>query len=495
MGAIEEVYEDLDDDVPEEEFREAVEAKAEQMGGLADDETAAMLVAHELGDKAVTGVADVEAGMDDVGFLAQVCSVGELREFERDTDQQTTVEEGAAEDEESTGTVLNADVADETGRIRVTFWDDHARSACEELEVGQTLRISGRATEGYSGVEVSVDRVEHEPDADIDVDLSDDYNVEDLAMGLSDVTLVGTLLSTDPVRTFDRDDGSEGSVSNLVLGDQTGRVRVTLWDERAALVEDLEAGATLELVGGYVRERDGEIELHVGDRGRIEAVEEAVTYVPDATAIDAVELGSTVDLAGVVRSSESKNTFERDDGSDGQVRNISIQDDTGEIRVALWGDLADRDIGPGDQILAGDVEIKDGWQDEKEASAGWQSTVVKLDDAATVETGELSNSSSASETGDGDDPTGLDAYATDGDSTAASETAASSTDSDSVTESPGDGDAGEFTGVVVQSGDPIILDDGEETLTVDVDADVTLGEELTVQGEYRDGQLVVENLV
>ena len=41
MGTIEDVYEDLDADVSEAEFREAVEEKIEQMGGLADvDDTA-----------------------------------------------------------------------------------------------------------------------------------------------------------------------------------------------------------------------------------------------------------------------------------------------------------------------------------------------------------------------------------------------------------------------------------------------------------------------
>ncbi|PSP51475.1 replication factor A, partial [Halobacteriales archaeon QH_7_68_42] len=50
MGAIEDVYEDLETDVSEEEFREAVEEKVEQMGGLADEETAAMLLAHELNE-------------------------------------------------------------------------------------------------------------------------------------------------------------------------------------------------------------------------------------------------------------------------------------------------------------------------------------------------------------------------------------------------------------------------------------------------------------
>ncbi len=221
MSAIEDVHEELDADVSAEEFEEMVAEKVEEMGGLADDETAAMLVAHELEDEGgeVESVADVEPGMDDVKFVAKLVSIGEKRTFERDGDQPD-------------GQVVNTEVADESGRIRLSLWDEMAESALEELEEGDVLRIAGRPKEGYNGVEVSADKAEIDPDVEIDVSLSDSYTVEELSMGLSDVTLVGKLLDVDDdYRTFDRDDGTEGRVGNVAIGDETGRIRVTLWDE------------------------------------------------------------------------------------------------------------------------------------------------------------------------------------------------------------------------------------------------------------------------
>ncbi|MFB6155368.1 MAG: OB-fold nucleic acid binding domain-containing protein, partial [Haloferacaceae archaeon] len=240
MGVIEDVYGDLDTDVSFEEFEAAVKEKVEQMGGLADEETAAMLIAHELEDQEVSGVADVEPGMDEVKFLAKVVSVGEVRTFERDGDQED-------------GRVVNVEVADETGQIRVTFWDEKADAVAEELEVGQVLRIKGRPKDGFNGVEVNVDTVEPDDDAEVEVDVGGTLTVEDLSLGRSDVNLVGTVLDTDTVRTFDRDDGSEGRVANFVVGDETGRVRVTLWDEMADRAEELDPGQTVEVVDGYVR--------------------------------------------------------------------------------------------------------------------------------------------------------------------------------------------------------------------------------------------------
>jgi replication factor A1 len=494
------VYEDLEADVSLEEFREAVADKVEQMGGLADEETAAMLVAHELEDGGAGGevdaIADVEPGMEEVKFLGKITRVGELRTFER-------------EGEDDDGCVVNVEVADETGTIRCAFWDDAARNAVEELATGDVLRIKGRPKEGYNGVEINVDRAEGDQDADVDVQLQDAYAIDDLSLGLSDVNCKGLVLDTEPVRTFDRDDGTEGRVANLVIGDQTGRVRVTLWDEKADIATEIAPGTAVEVVDGYVRERDGDLELHVGDRGAVEELDETIEYDPDATPIDAVEIGQTVDLAGVVRAVDPKRTFERDDGSEGQVRNVRVQDETGDIRVALWGDKADAEIAPGDEVALADVEIQDGWQDDLEASAGWRSSVTVLDDGNVTDApgpdagrsdGRSQSESPSESSSKSDGATGLDSFA-DGTSAEASDRrtqesdgvveAGADADSDSDTES---GETVAFTGTVVQAGKPVVLDDGEETISVETDADVHLGQQVTVRGVLREGRLDADDV-
>jgi replication factor A1 len=149
--------------------------------------------------------------------------------------------------------------------------------------------------------------------------------------------------------------------------------------------------------------------------------------------------------------------------------------------VALWGEKADLDIGPGDEVLFADVEIQEGWQDELEASAGWRATVVPLGDGETavVETGEDATEE-VTESGSAN----LESFA-DGEGPAV--TLEGETDSESH-----GGTTVEFTGVVVQAGDPIILDDGQRTVTVERDLDVVRGETVTLSGELSDGRLIPE---
>jgi len=484
MGSIADIYGDLETDVSEEEFREAVEEKVEQMGGLADEETAAMLLAHELNEGEVETVADIEPGMDEVKFLAKVLAIGDLKTFERD-------------DEDEDGRVINVEAAAEPARVRLAFWDGQRVDIdAGMLSVGDVLRVKGRPKDGYNGLEVSVDKAEPDDDATIDVEPGDGSTIDSLTMGQSDVSLRGLVLDTDSVRTFDRDDGSEGRVSNLTLGDETGRVRVTLWDDQADRATELEPGTAVEVVDGYVRQRDGSLELHVGDGSAVDEIDETVAFEPDADPIEGVEIDQTVDIAGVVRSADPKRTFDRDDGSEGQVRNVRIQDGTGDIRVALWGDKADKEIAPGDEVLAADVGIQDGWQDDVEASANWNSTVVVLDDGATTP------STPASESDDGH--AGLSEFADDGGSGAGVDTESASAGNGASSDSGGaasDGAGGttaaeriEFTGTVVQTGDPVVLDDGEETMSVETGERVQLGQQLTVRGTLDGDRLDAEDV-
>ena len=492
MGVIADVYDDLDTDVPLEEFRAAVEDKVEQMGGLADEETAAMLIAHELKDEEVNGIADIEPGMDEVKFLGKIVSIGELRTFERDDED--------AED----GYVVNMEVADSTGRIRISMWDQQAVSAVGDpegeqygqLDVGDVLRIAGRPKDGYNGVEVSVDKAEPDDGAEVDVEVLDVHRVEDLTLGLSDVNLKGKILDVGTVRTFDRNDGSEGRVSNIAVGDPTGRIRVTMWDEKADRVEELSSGDSVEIVDGYVKERDGSLELHVGSRGAVEPVDEDIEYVPETTDIGGVEIGQTVDIAGAVIEADEKRTFDRDDGSQGQVRNIRLKDESGDIRVALWGDKADKEIELADQVLVTDAEIQDGWQDDLEASGGWQSTVSVLESGSGGGPADTPTQTTEREAEAAAAAGGLSAFedgGAAGESASAGDSSEPTDDSES-TDNDGAGEIVEFTGTVVQTGNPVVLDNGSETRSVETNDNLRLGEEVTVRGSETEETINADEL-
>lgn len=459
MGVIEDAYENLEADVSLEDFRSAVEAKVDEMAGLADAETAALLVAHELDENRVRSIGNLTPELAEAKFLAKVRKVGEHRTFQRDDGEE--------------GHVVNVEAMDETGSVRLAFWDDHAKAIQEEgLEPGTVLRVKGRPKDGMHGLEVSVEQAEPAPDAEIDVEIDGVQPIESLTVGQSGVTLQGRVLDCEPVRTFERDDGETGRVSNLLLGDETGRIRVTLWDDRAEVVEELSPDDVIELTDGSVRERDEKPEVHIGSRGDISVIDADIQFHPTTSSIATLEPGDVVDVAGVIRSTDAKRTFERDDGSDGQVRNVRLQDETGDVRVALWGEAADRELAPGDTIWLGDVEVRDGWQDDIELSVGWQTSMAKVDLATVTVTAATPATAEEAE----------------------EESPSLSSFKDESGSEQKDGEAVTFQGTVVQTGTPLILDDGDEAVSVETDADVILGQEITVHGTQYEDRIVAEEV-
>ena len=366
--SLSEIYEELDLEVDEEEFRERVEDKVEQMGGLCDEPTAAKLVAHELEEDRVYDIADITAEKDEVRFVGKVTSVGEPKEFERDEGED--------------GMVANVRVRDETGEIRVALWDEYAASV-EELEKGDVLKVKGAPKDGWNGgVEINAREIEIDEDEEFEVDVDASEGAVEagkVSAGASDVTVVGRVLETSEPRTFDRDDG-EGKVANIVVGDETGWVRVALWDDRADDVSSLGSGDVVRVRDGYARERDGGVEVNVGSRGNVERVKEEelddeVEFHPDPTPVADLQLDESFDVAGVVTDTGETRTFDRDDGSQGKVRNVRLRDETGEVRVALWGEKADMSFAPGDEVAVLNMLVKEGWNDGVEGSVNWNSTV------------------------------------------------------------------------------------------------------------------------
>jgi len=76
---------------------------------------------------------------------------------------------------------------------------------------------------------------------------------------------------------FTRRDWTEGKLASLLVSDESGTLRVLLWDNKVELVEGgkIQREQTIRMSHGYVREGlDGKPELHLGQRGSIKVIKE-----------------------------------------------------------------------------------------------------------------------------------------------------------------------------------------------------------------------------
>jgi replication factor A1 len=344
-----------------------VQQKVEDMSGLCDEKTAALLVAHELGIDTVVQIAQIDGQTRTVAFVGKLTRVSPTREFSRDGD---------------VGYVANLVVSDATGSIRVVLWNDLAQHV-EELQIGQTLKIAGVARDGPYGIEVNAREIEVDESV-VKTEMEFPKGPERIAgliAGLNGVDVSGVILEVDPVRTFSKRDGSVGKVTNVTIGDETGRVRVTLWDDIAENVADFVSGDVLDIKNGYTRERFGRLEVHVGNRGALQKGTGHIEFVEKIIPIRDVQVEILCTVVGIIEEVGALREFTRNNGSAGKVRNVVVSDESGKIRVALWGDkaLAISEEDTQSQITLRDCMPKNGLNNQLELSVDWRSGLCLAD--------------------------------------------------------------------------------------------------------------------
>jgi len=96
--------------------------------------------------------------------------------------------------------------------------------------------------------------------------------------GKADVT--ATVISKEEPRTWEKF-GKQGKVTNAVIKDETGQIKLTLWNDEGDAVG---VGDVIKITNGYVNEWQGEMQLTAGKFGKIEVLEKGTGAVPEGDA-------------------------------------------------------------------------------------------------------------------------------------------------------------------------------------------------------------------
>jgi len=116
-----------------------------------------------------------------------------------------------------------------------------------------------------------------------------EYTIKEIQQRTYGVKLTAKILNKFDVRVFTKN-GQEHRVFSLIIGDSTGRVRLTIWDE---LVIDqcilFPEGTVITIENGYTRENNGFFELHVGSKAKITKEDKELDLAPKKRLKDVAE--------------------------------------------------------------------------------------------------------------------------------------------------------------------------------------------------------------
>jgi len=150
-----------------------------------------------------------------------------------------------------------------------------AKSSGKEVEEIERLIEAKRAKlSGLISKEGAAQIVASELGINLD---KEKVKVEELSNGLKRINIVGKIINLFPIREFEKN-GRKGKVANFLLADDTGSVRVVLWDtNHIKLLEnrEIKEGDVVEISNAGLRNG----ELHLGGFSDIKKSQEIIENV------------------------------------------------------------------------------------------------------------------------------------------------------------------------------------------------------------------------
>ncbi len=265
------------------------------------------------------------------------------------------------------GKVCNVTLADNTGEIRIALWTENIKHL-KNISEGDIVNVSDvDIKDGYSGLEATMrprSKFEKVTDANpIDFPEYEENitSISDIKADDTEVNVIARITKIPAIRTYNKN-GKEGKVGSLELQDATGTISYTLWNNNVDLIESLELhdGDTVKILQAQVRERNGEISLSHWDGRLIKGEYDVPEFHHKLSKIGDLDDGDTdIAIMGVVSKIQDIRKFIRkSDNTEGQLRNFELMDDTGSMRITLWGDNADLNINKRDIVKLIGVNVK-----------------------------------------------------------------------------------------------------------------------------------------
>ena len=142
--------------------------------------------------------------------------------------------------------------------------------------------------------------------------------VKDLQARQGKIDIDLDVVDVGEVREFEKF-GKKGRVANAVAKDETGDIKLTLWNED---IDKIKGGEKIKITNGYVSEWQGELQLGTGKFGTLEVIgesketKEEMTAPPDEAEDKKIYEKAEENLKKIEEKLEEKPSLDEEDVKD-----------------------------------------------------------------------------------------------------------------------------------------------------------------------------------
>jgi replication factor A1 len=188
--------------------------------------------------------------------------------------------------------IFEGELADETGKISYTAWEDFGLQAGETVTIGNAgVREWDERPELNLGESTDIER--EETTLEVPFDVGGDATLAGLEPGDRGINVEVTVLECE-TKTINGRDGETEILSGEV-GDETGRLPFTDWEPRP----EIEEGASVRIENTFIREFRGVPSVNVSEFSTVEPLDRPVdvsSTAPRYSIRDAIDTGGLYDV-------------------------------------------------------------------------------------------------------------------------------------------------------------------------------------------------------
>ncbi|MCF2138999.1 MAG: DUF2240 family protein [Candidatus Lokiarchaeota archaeon] len=349
------------------EIKEKIQEQIQELSGLIDEEGAIVIVAKNLGvdlkenQNAASLDADQKIGEltanKNANIVGRIVNIGDVKTFSKKDGTQ--------------GSLLPFFLEDTSGMIRCIAWGEFNTQIANEsgFTKGEILRIVNgfvKHDRNQKSLEIHIgskSRIQLQPD-NVDNRLIPKKNngnikitkIIDLSLSLPFVNVEGLITGIYGPKPFQRKDGSEGKRASLGIRDDTDIVFITFWGDHCDKLNNIELNQYVQItfLTPKANYRDkSKIDLTATTNTKIIPINPSDSSVPiliekiqakTRTISDLTQKGGFGTIEAVIQEIEENRTISTRDGRQIDLMKIIIADETGALRLNLWGDKVDPNL-------------------------------------------------------------------------------------------------------------------------------------------------------
>ena len=245
-------------------------------------------------------------------------------------------------------TIISGILGDETATASFTEW-----SGNKEIVKGKVYRFKNCYTKTWNdNVQINIGTKSSIENSDDDIQVKEREYTPPAAVTKKIGDLDGTERNVDitakvvfsDFKEIPNKDGGKRTIISGILGDETGSVSFSLWNDRPVL----EKGRVYNFKNCYTKTWNDTVQLNIGNNGSVEETDIVIENVPtkqksasppSELKISEIREGSgNVTVVGRILS-VSKREIQTKSGEKRTVYSGMMCDDTGEIQFSAWNDF------------------------------------------------------------------------------------------------------------------------------------------------------------